>query len=144
MQKHKKDLTKFLLYKCNNIKFASSLSSIREAVQSMNFERNPSPNPNSLGVSSLRGEIIVIRSLSRLLWGETAKEESFTLIVENGPTKEGWQIESIERVIQVPNEQIKKSGVTDEHKKNNHEISEFLEISDEIINVLELNRLWAS
>lgn len=140
--KSRQALSKFLLYRCSGVRFASELTSIREAIQSLKIEESPLRLDNTLGVSSLRGEIITIRSLSQLIWGRTSSLEDYTIILERNKIREGWQIERIEKVLQVDPENIKTGQSSDGAEARI--VNRYIETPDEIINILDLQNLWAA
>jgi|GEM_PF-5540442 len=142
---------KYLFYNINDDVFASKLGEIKEVVNDLDLGEVPLQNSFTLGMSSLRGEIISVFSLGTMLSqamgaksanktiaDETTnyltKGNSITLILEHKELKYGLAIDSIKQVGYLENEKLKES-------RENASVSGYYSLEDRIATVINLKSL---
>jgi len=127
MQVRKGKPPKYLFYKVDGDVFVSKLSEIKEVVNDLELGEVPLRNCFTLGMSSLRGEIISVLSLGSLLSNSmnmkhvnkpmrfdqengADKRNDVTLIIEHKELKYGLAIDGIKQVGYLDHKQMKESN----------------------------------
>ena len=116
---------KYLFYSIDGDIYISKLKEIKEVVNDLELGEVPLQNSSSLGMSSLRGEIISVLSLGKLI-GTTMQSSvdisnsnlnqyilnntSVTLIIEHKDLKYGLAIDSINQVGYLESTKFKESN----------------------------------
>lgn len=142
---------KYLFYNIDGDIFVSKLSEIKEVVNDLELGEVPLRNSFTLGMSSLRGEIISVLSLGSLLSSSidmkevnktmrsdqsimSGERKAVTLIIEHKELKYGLAIDSIKQVGYLDHRQFKESS---EHSSVNGHYS----VENRIATVINLKSL---
>ena len=126
LQSRRVKAPKYLFYNIDDDIFVSKLSEIKEVVNDLELGDVPLKSSFTLGMSSLRGEIISVLSLGKLLTkamgirdgSKTSlvdpdicldRHETITLIIEHNELKYGLAIDSIKQVGILETRNLKES-----------------------------------
>lgn len=145
---------KYLFYNIDGDVFVSKLSEIKEVVNDLDLGEVPLQGSFTLGMSSLRGEIISVFSLGKMLsqvrenmvvnkpkivetTEKLAGNNSITLIIEHKDLKYGLAIDSIKQVGFLESDKLKESR---EHAL----VSGYYSLDNRIATVINLELLLES
>ncbi len=137
-----KNTAQFVGFHIDGQQYAIRIEQIREIVILTQVTQTPQVASYVEGVSNLRGAIIPIINLRKLL-GLTPKptdSETRTIVVNVGDRTMGCTVDAVSQVIRIPHENIQPAPDT-LTIDGNHDIAGFAKLADELIILLNIDEL---
>ncbi len=137
-----KNSSQFVGFYVDGQQYAIRIEQIREIVILTQVTQTPQVASYVEGVSNLRGEIIPIINLRRLL-GLTLKpadSETRTMVVNVGDRTMGCTVDAVSQVIRIPHESIQPAPDT-LTTDGNRNIAGFAKLADQLVILLDIEAL---
>jgi len=95
-------------FKINTEEFAVDIGSVQEINRAVEVTRIPNSPPHVQGVMNLRGKIIPVVDLRRLLGfqARTADTQSRIIVIDIGGVVAGFLVDSVSEVVQLPESSV--------------------------------------
>ena len=137
-----KNTSQFVGFQIDGQQYAFRIEQIQEIV--ILDQVTPTPQVASYveGVSNLRGAIIPIINLRRLLGmsPKPADSETRTIVVNVGDRTMGCTVDSVSQVIRIPQDAIQPAPDT-MTSDGNHDIAGFAKLDDKLVILLDVDEL---
>ncbi len=137
-----KNTSQFVGFHMDGQQYAIRIEQIREIVILTQVTQTPQVASYVEGVSNLRGEIIPIINLRKLL-GLTPKpadSETRTIVVNVGDRTMGCTVDAVSQVIRIPHASIQPAPDT-LTTDGNHDIAGFAKLADKLVILLDIDEL---
>ena len=137
-----KNTLQFVGFQIDGQKYAFRIEQIQEIVIADRVTQTPQVASFVEGVSNLRGAIIPIINLRKLLGlkAKPADAETRTIVVNVGERTMGCTVDAVSQVIRIPQESIQPAPDT-VTANGNHDIAGFAKLGDELVILLDINEL---
>ena len=140
-----KNTSQFVGFQIDDQKYAFRIEQIQEIVILDQVTQTPQVAPYVEGVSNLRGAIIPIINLRKLL-GLAPKpidSETRTIVVNVGDRTMGCTVDAVSQVIRIPDENIQPAPDT-MTIDGNRDIAGFAKLGDELVVLLDIDELLST
>ena len=99
-----KDMRSLVAFKIDTEEFAVDIGSVQEINRAIEITRIPNSPPHIQGVMNLRGKIIPVVDLRRMLGfqARAADKESRIIVIDVGGVLAGFLVDSVSEVVQLP------------------------------------------
>ncbi len=137
-----KNTSQFVGFQIDGLQYAIRIEQIREIVILDQVTQTPQVASYVEGVSNLRGAIIPIINLRKLL-GLTPKpadSETRTIVVNVGDRTMGCTVDAVSQVIRIPQDSIQPAPDT-MTTDGNHDIAGFAKLADKLVILLDIDEL---
>ncbi len=137
-----KNTSQFVGFQIDGQQYAFRIEQIQEIVILDQVTQTPQVASYVEGVSNLRGAIIPIINLRKLL-GLTPKptdSDTRTIVVNVGDRTMGCTVDAVSQVIRIPEESIQPAPDT-MTAEGNHDIAGFAKLGDNLVILLDIDEL---
>lgn len=130
-------------FKINTEEFAVDIGSVQEINRAVEVTRIPNSPPHVQGVMNLRGKIIPVVDLRRLLGfqARTSDKQSRIIVIDIGGVVAGFLVDSVSEVVQLPESSVEPPP-TLAGAMEPHYIQGVGKIDDRLLILLNLQKMF--
>jgi len=133
----------FVAFRIDTEEFAVDIGSIQEINRAVEVTRIPNSPPHVQGVMNLRGKIIPVVDLRRLLGfhTRTADKQSRIIVIEIDEVLAGFLVDSVSEVVQLPEGSIEPAP-TLAGAAQSHYVYGVCKVDDRLLILLNLQKMF--
>lgn len=131
-----------VIFKLNNDDFGLEIMNVNEIIRMQELTSMPNTSAYILGVTNIRGKVIPVISMKKILGMEESSDDDRTRIIvaSLGEKTYGFKVDSVSEIIKIEEEQIdKQEGIGEDAEKNY--IFGIAKLDERLVKLIDLEKI---
>ncbi len=131
-----------VIFKLNNDDFGLEIMNVNEIIRMQELTAMPNTSAYILGVTNIRGKVIPVISMKKILGMEESSDDDRTRIIvaSLGEKTYGFKVDSVSEIIKIEEEQIdKQEGIGEDAEKNY--IFGIAKLDERLVKLIDLEKI---
>lgn len=136
-------MTQQVLFKINEDDFGMDIMMVKEIIRMQALTAMPNASKNVLGVTNIRGQVIPIISLKKVMDIEERDnddDQTRIIVVVSEEKTYGFKVDEVTEIIKIEDESIEEAGKMNETEENNY-ILGIAKLEDRLVKLIDLRKI---
>lgn len=131
-----------VIFKLNNDDFGLEIMNVNEIIRMQELTAMPNTSAYILGVTNIRGKVIPVISMKKILGMEESSDDDRTRIIvaSLGEKTYGFKVDSVSEIIKIEEEQIDKQEGIGEDADQNY-IFGIAKLDERLVKLIDLEKI---
>lgn len=131
-----------VIFRLNNEDFGLEIMNVNEIIRMQELTAMPNTSAYILGVTNIRGKVIPIISMKKLLGMEESADDDRTRIIvaSLGEKIYGFKVDSVSEIIKIEEDQIDRQEGIGEDKEKNY-IFGIAKLEERLVKLIDLEKI---
>lgn len=131
-----------VIFRLNNDDFGLEIMNVNEIIRMQELTAMPNTSAYILGVTNIRGKVIPIISMKKLLGMEESADDDRTRIIvaSLGEKIYGFKVDSVSEIIKIEEDQIDRQEGIGEDKEKNY-IFGIAKLEERLVKLIDLEKI---
>lgn len=131
-----------VIFRLNNEDFGLEIMNVNEIIRMQELTAMPNTSAYILGVTNIRGKVIPIISMKKILGMEESADDDRTRIIvaSLGEKIYGFKVDSVSEIIKIEDDQIDRQEGIGEDKEKNY-IFGIAKLEERLVKLIDLEKI---